>query len=89
MSLGMEVGLGLVHIVLDGDPAPLPQKGQPLNCEHVNYQRLCILYRTLRRYINIVLLLLLLCMTTEQGQKVKGQGHKVTRSRNVSAAITL
>ena len=27
MALGMEVGLGPVHIVLDGDPAPLPQKG--------------------------------------------------------------
>jgi len=24
---GMEVGLGPSHIVLDGDPAPLPQKG--------------------------------------------------------------
>jgi len=27
MALGMEVGLGSGHIVLDGDPAPLPQKG--------------------------------------------------------------
>jgi len=27
MALGMEVGLGLVHIVLDGDTAPLPTKG--------------------------------------------------------------
>jgi len=27
MSLGMEVGLGPGHIVLDGDPAPTPQKG--------------------------------------------------------------
>jgi len=27
MPLGMEVGLGPDHIVLDGDPAPLPQKG--------------------------------------------------------------
>jgi len=27
MPLGMEVGLGPGHIVLDGDPAPLPQKG--------------------------------------------------------------
>ena len=27
MTLGMEVGLGPVHIVLDGDTAPLPQKG--------------------------------------------------------------
>jgi len=27
MALGMEVGLGLGHIVLDGDPAPPPQKG--------------------------------------------------------------
>ena len=27
MKLGMEVGLGPGHIVLHGDPAPLPQKG--------------------------------------------------------------
>jgi len=27
MALGMEVGLGTGHIVLDGDPAPLPKKG--------------------------------------------------------------
>jgi len=27
VKLGMEVGLGPSHIVLDGDPAPLPQKG--------------------------------------------------------------
>jgi len=27
-ALGMEVGLGPGHIVLDGDTAPLPQKGQ-------------------------------------------------------------
>ena len=27
MALGMEVGLGPDHIVLDGDPAPLPKNG--------------------------------------------------------------
>ena len=27
MALGMEVGLGSGHIVLDGDTAPLPKKG--------------------------------------------------------------
>jgi len=27
MALGMEVGLGVVHIVLDGDTAPLSKKG--------------------------------------------------------------
>jgi len=27
MALGMEVGLGPGHIVLDGDPAPLPKNG--------------------------------------------------------------
>jgi len=27
MILGMEVGLGPGHIVQDGDPAPLPKKG--------------------------------------------------------------
>ena len=30
MALGMEVGLGPSHIVLDGDPAPLPKKGAEL-----------------------------------------------------------
>ena len=29
MPLGMEVGLGSGHIVLDGDPAPLPKGGIP------------------------------------------------------------
>ena len=28
MALGMEVGLGPGHIVLDGDPAPLPKEGE-------------------------------------------------------------
>jgi len=28
MKLGMQVGLGPGHIVLDGDPAPPPPKGQ-------------------------------------------------------------
>ena len=27
MKLSMEVGVGPDHIVLDGDPAPLPQRG--------------------------------------------------------------
>jgi len=27
MSLGMEVGLGAGHILLDGDTAPIPPKG--------------------------------------------------------------
>ena len=27
MSLGMELALGLVDFVLDGDPVPFPQKG--------------------------------------------------------------
>ena len=27
MKLGKQVGLGPGHIVLDGDPAPLPKKG--------------------------------------------------------------
>jgi len=29
MALGMEVGLGAGHIVLDGDPAPSPKMGSP------------------------------------------------------------
>jgi len=28
MALGTEVGLGPGYIVLDGDPAPLPKRGQ-------------------------------------------------------------
>ena len=31
MKLGMQVGLGSGHIVLDGDPAPLPQRGTAPN----------------------------------------------------------
>jgi len=32
MKLGVQVGLGPGHIVLDGDPAPLPKKGaEPLS----------------------------------------------------------
>jgi len=27
MTLGMDIGLGPVHIVLDGDTSPLPKKG--------------------------------------------------------------
>ena len=35
LALGTEVGLGLGHIVLDGDSAPLPKKGQsPLFSAH-------------------------------------------------------
>ena len=33
MKLGMQVGLGPDHIVLDGNPAPLPQKGAELTKE--------------------------------------------------------
>jgi len=28
MKLGTQVGVGPVHIVLDGDPAPLPKRGR-------------------------------------------------------------
>jgi len=31
MNLGMQVGLGHGHIVLDGDTAPLPKKGTAPN----------------------------------------------------------
>jgi len=31
MNLGMEVGLGPGHTVLDGDPAPSSKKAQPFN----------------------------------------------------------
>ena len=38
MPLGTEVGLGPDHIVLDGDPAPLPKRGRsrPQFSAHVN-----------------------------------------------------
>jgi len=35
MPLGMEVGLGPGHIVVDGDPAPLPYCGQTV--AHLSY----------------------------------------------------
>jgi len=36
MPLGMEIGLGPSHIVLDGNPAPLPKKGHsPQFSSHV------------------------------------------------------
>jgi len=38
MALGIEVGLGPGHIVLDGDPAPLPQKG----ADHHNFRPIYI-----------------------------------------------
>jgi len=31
MTLGVEVGLGPDHIVLDGNPAPLPKRGTAHN----------------------------------------------------------
>jgi len=37
MKLGMEVGLGLGHIVLDGDLAPLPKGHSPHFSAHVYY----------------------------------------------------
>ena len=37
MALGMEVGLGPGHIVLDGDPATIPQKGaEPPNIRPIS-----------------------------------------------------
>ena len=32
MALGVEMGLGPSHIVLDRDPAPVPKKGTDPNC---------------------------------------------------------
>ena len=32
MALAMEMGLGPGHIVIDGDPAPLPKRGQSPKC---------------------------------------------------------
>jgi len=36
MKLGMEVGLGPGHIVLDGDPAPLPKSGTTPNFQSMS-----------------------------------------------------
>jgi len=35
MKLGTQVGLGPSHIVLDGDPAPLPHRGNPQFSAHI------------------------------------------------------
>jgi len=35
MKLGVEVGLGPGHIVLDGNPAPHPQRGSPQFSVHI------------------------------------------------------
>jgi len=35
MKLGMQVGLGPGHIVLDGDPAPPPKGAQPQFSAHI------------------------------------------------------
>ena len=37
MPLGMEIGLGRGHIVLDEDQAPLPKGAQPLNFRPVSW----------------------------------------------------
>jgi len=36
-GIGMEVGLGPGHIVLDGDPVPPPKTGDPKNGEAPNF----------------------------------------------------
>ena len=36
MKLGMQVGLGPGHIVLDGDPPPLPQRDTAPNCRPIS-----------------------------------------------------
>ena len=43
MPLGMEVDLGPGHIVLDGDPAPLPQK----RAETPNFRPMSIVVKRL------------------------------------------
>jgi len=44
MPLGLEVGLGPGHIVLDGDPAPSPTKG---TAQPPNFQPMSILAKLL------------------------------------------
>jgi len=43
MPLGMQVGLGPGHVVLDGDPAPLPKK----EVEHCNFRPISIVAKRL------------------------------------------
>jgi len=47
MALGMEVGLGPGHIVLDGNPAPLVKKGDrpPQFAAHVCYGQTAVCIR--------------------------------------------
>jgi len=42
MKLGMEVGLGLGHIVLDGNPAPPTERGTELP---PNFRPMCIVVK--------------------------------------------
>jgi len=46
MPLGMQVGLGPGHIVLDGDPAPLPKRGHPQFSAHVYCGQTAVCIRT-------------------------------------------
>jgi len=41
MPLGTEVGLGPGHIVLDGDPAPLSEKGTAGSSPHLSAHVYC------------------------------------------------
>ena len=45
MSLGMELGLGIRDFVLDGDPAPLSQKGR--RCPPPNFRPMFIVAKRL------------------------------------------
>jgi len=41
MKLGMDVGIGLHQIVLNGDPAPLPQRGTAPSHQKRNFVHVC------------------------------------------------
>jgi len=49
MALGMEVGLGPGHIVLDGDPAPLPKEGGRIP----NFRRIFIAANCLQYFYTV------------------------------------
>jgi len=54
MPLGMEVGLGPGHTVIDGNPPPLPQKGaQPPNFWRLQWLRLRIGISHCKRWSNV------------------------------------
>ena len=47
IAVGMEMGLGPGQIVLDGDPAPLPKRGQTAEPPRANFRPIFIVAKRL------------------------------------------